>query len=189
MLWLIFRFFSFSFIDRVSPVSPFSLGSIFKANLFVVLSRVFFHAAWLQTRHAPLLSDYESLRIGGLVFAVVLFLMGIALIVSKSSTARSAETLTTLWSLCRRWPRPRPRPRATAPGCGMWGDWGSGGGATKQASVCLGRAEASCANIVLALYTSSVRTLSGCSDPVILLSPCQHMLLQPAAALKPNRPQ
>lgn len=29
------------------------------------------------------ISDYESLRIGGLVFAVVLFLMGIALIVSK----------------------------------------------------------------------------------------------------------
>ncbi|XP_013864156.1 FXYD domain-containing ion transport regulator 6 isoform X1 [Austrofundulus limnaeus] len=27
--------------------------------------------------------DYESLRIGGLVFAVVLFLMGIALIVSR----------------------------------------------------------------------------------------------------------
>lgn len=29
------------------------------------------------------LSDYESLRIGGLIFAVVLFLMGIALIASK----------------------------------------------------------------------------------------------------------
>lgn len=28
-------------------------------------------------------SDYESLRIGGLVFAVVLFILGIALIVSK----------------------------------------------------------------------------------------------------------
>lgn len=33
------------------------------------------------------ISDYESLRIGGLVFAVVLFLMGIALIVSKCLTA------------------------------------------------------------------------------------------------------
>lgn len=33
------------------------------------------------------ISDYESLRIGGLVFAVVLFLMGIALIVSKCFTA------------------------------------------------------------------------------------------------------
>ncbi|XP_070822901.1 FXYD domain-containing ion transport regulator 6-like [Chaetodon trifascialis] len=39
--------------------------------------------------------DYESLRIGGLVFAVVLFLMGIALIVtrkcscSKSNSSRS----------------------------------------------------------------------------------------------------
>uniref|UniRef100_A0A8K9WS19 FXYD domain-containing ion transport regulator n=2 Tax=Oncorhynchus mykiss TaxID=8022 RepID=A0A8K9WS19_ONCMY len=28
--------------------------------------------------------DYESLRIGGLIFAVVLFVMGIVLIVSKS---------------------------------------------------------------------------------------------------------
>ncbi|XP_067366216.1 sodium/potassium-transporting ATPase subunit gamma-like isoform X2 [Channa argus] len=30
--------------------------------------------------------DYESLRIGGLVFAVVLFIMGIALIVSRKCT-------------------------------------------------------------------------------------------------------
>ncbi|XP_008299275.1 FXYD domain containing ion transport regulator 6 like isoform X1 [Stegastes partitus] len=30
--------------------------------------------------------DYESLRIGGLVFAVVLFLLGIALIVSRKCT-------------------------------------------------------------------------------------------------------
>uniref|UniRef100_A0A669DFQ6 FXYD domain-containing ion transport regulator n=1 Tax=Oreochromis niloticus TaxID=8128 RepID=A0A669DFQ6_ORENI len=29
------------------------------------------------------ISDYESLRIGGLVFAVVLFFLGIAIIVSK----------------------------------------------------------------------------------------------------------
>uniref|UniRef100_A0A3Q3VXB2 FXYD domain-containing ion transport regulator n=1 Tax=Mola mola TaxID=94237 RepID=A0A3Q3VXB2_MOLML len=36
-----------------------------------------------------LISDYESLRIGGLVFAVVLFLMGIALIVSKYLTTFS----------------------------------------------------------------------------------------------------
>uniref|UniRef100_A0A7N8YJ16 FXYD domain-containing ion transport regulator n=1 Tax=Mastacembelus armatus TaxID=205130 RepID=A0A7N8YJ16_9TELE len=31
-------------------------------------------------------SDYESLRIGGLVFAVVLFILGIVLIVSKFIT-------------------------------------------------------------------------------------------------------
>uniref|UniRef100_A0A8P4KP46 FXYD domain-containing ion transport regulator n=2 Tax=Dicentrarchus labrax TaxID=13489 RepID=A0A8P4KP46_DICLA len=33
--------------------------------------------------------DYESLRIGGLVFAVVLFLMGIALIVTRKCTCSS----------------------------------------------------------------------------------------------------
>uniref|UniRef100_UPI0037E7A83E FXYD domain-containing ion transport regulator 6-like isoform X1 n=1 Tax=Semicossyphus pulcher TaxID=241346 RepID=UPI0037E7A83E len=35
--------------------------------------------------------DYESLRIGGLVFAVVLFLMGIALIVSRKCTCSKSE--------------------------------------------------------------------------------------------------
>lgn len=38
----------------------------------------------------PPFSDYESLRIGGLVFAVVLFLLGIALIVSKFDRLKSA---------------------------------------------------------------------------------------------------
>ncbi|XP_055358947.1 sodium/potassium-transporting ATPase subunit gamma isoform X1 [Betta splendens] len=33
--------------------------------------------------------DYESLRIGGLVFAVVLFVLGIALIVSRKCTCSS----------------------------------------------------------------------------------------------------
>ncbi|XP_030015184.1 FXYD domain-containing ion transport regulator 6-like isoform X2 [Sphaeramia orbicularis] len=37
--------------------------------------------------------DYESLRIGGLVFAVVLFLMGIALIATRKCTcSKSNET-------------------------------------------------------------------------------------------------
>lgn len=40
------------------------------------------------------ISDYESLRIGGLVFAVVLFLMGIILIVSKCFTVSAAECVT-----------------------------------------------------------------------------------------------
>ncbi|XP_075882749.1 FXYD domain-containing ion transport regulator 6-like isoform X2 [Nelusetta ayraudi] len=35
--------------------------------------------------------DYESLRIGGLVFAVVLFLMGIALIVSRKCTCSKKD--------------------------------------------------------------------------------------------------
>ncbi|XP_069393503.1 FXYD domain-containing ion transport regulator 6-like isoform X2 [Paralichthys olivaceus] len=35
--------------------------------------------------------DYESLRIGGLVFAVVLFLLGIALIVSRKCTCSKGE--------------------------------------------------------------------------------------------------
>ncbi|XP_070768327.1 FXYD domain-containing ion transport regulator 6-like [Enoplosus armatus] len=35
--------------------------------------------------------DYESLRIGGLVFAVVLFLMGIALIVSRKCTCSKSD--------------------------------------------------------------------------------------------------
>ncbi|KAM6967505.1 FXYD domain containing ion transport regulator 5 [Aplochiton taeniatus] len=40
--------------------------------------------------------DYESLRIGGLVFAVVFFLMGIFLIVSRKCTCSKSE-------------RPKPR--------------------------------------------------------------------------------
>ncbi|XP_029927961.1 FXYD domain-containing ion transport regulator 6-like [Myripristis murdjan] len=36
--------------------------------------------------------DYESLRIGGLVFAVVLFLMGIALIVSRKCTCSKSDS-------------------------------------------------------------------------------------------------
>lgn len=39
------------------------------------------------------ISDYESLRIGGLVFAVVLFFMGIALIVSKCLTTLSTQRM------------------------------------------------------------------------------------------------
>ncbi|XP_068614618.1 FXYD domain-containing ion transport regulator 6-like [Brachionichthys hirsutus] len=35
--------------------------------------------------------DYESLRIGGLVFAVVLFIMGIALIVSRKCTCTNSD--------------------------------------------------------------------------------------------------
>ncbi|XP_068999123.1 FXYD domain-containing ion transport regulator 6-like isoform X2 [Embiotoca jacksoni] len=35
--------------------------------------------------------DYESLRIGGLVFAVVLFLLGIALIVTRKCTCSNSD--------------------------------------------------------------------------------------------------
>ncbi|XP_042345566.1 FXYD domain-containing ion transport regulator 6-like isoform X2 [Plectropomus leopardus] len=35
--------------------------------------------------------DYESLRIGGLVFAVVLFLMGIALVVTKKCSCSNSD--------------------------------------------------------------------------------------------------
>lgn len=35
---------------------------------------------------SPFHYDYESLRIGGLVFAVILFVMGIALILSRKCT-------------------------------------------------------------------------------------------------------
>ncbi|XP_033837406.2 FXYD domain-containing ion transport regulator 6-like isoform X1 [Periophthalmus magnuspinnatus] len=35
--------------------------------------------------------DYESLRIGGLVFAVVLFVLGIALIVSRKCTCTKSD--------------------------------------------------------------------------------------------------
>ncbi|CAL9705926.1 unnamed protein product [Knipowitschia caucasica] len=35
--------------------------------------------------------DYESLRIGGLVFAVVLFILGIALIVSRKCTCSKSR--------------------------------------------------------------------------------------------------
>ncbi|XP_019728412.1 phospholemman-like isoform X1 [Hippocampus comes] len=35
--------------------------------------------------------DYETLRIGGLVFAVVLFLLGIALIVSRKCVCKKSD--------------------------------------------------------------------------------------------------
>ncbi|KAM6909682.1 FXYD domain containing ion transport regulator 5 [Xenentodon cancila] len=35
--------------------------------------------------------DYESLRIGGLIFAVLLFLLGIALIVSRKCTCSKSD--------------------------------------------------------------------------------------------------
>ncbi|XP_061633171.1 phospholemman-like isoform X4 [Phyllopteryx taeniolatus] len=35
--------------------------------------------------------DYESLRIGGLIFAVVLFLLGIALIVSRKCMCKKSD--------------------------------------------------------------------------------------------------
>ncbi|XP_062278705.1 FXYD domain-containing ion transport regulator 6-like isoform X2 [Scomber scombrus] len=35
--------------------------------------------------------DYESLRIGGLVFAVALFLMGIALVVTRKCTCSKSD--------------------------------------------------------------------------------------------------
>ncbi|KAM9309486.1 sodium/potassium-transporting ATPase subunit gamma-like isoform 1-T1 [Pholidichthys leucotaenia] len=38
--------------------------------------------------------DYESLRIGGLVFAVALFLLGIALIVSRKCTCSKSSPKT-----------------------------------------------------------------------------------------------
>ncbi|KAJ8005334.1 hypothetical protein DPEC_G00145550 [Dallia pectoralis] len=44
--------------------------------------------------------DYQSLRIGGLIFAVVLFLMGIFLIVSRKCRCKSS---------------PRPRPVGISP--------------------------------------------------------------------------
>ncbi|XP_065814180.1 FXYD domain-containing ion transport regulator 6 isoform X3 [Labrus bergylta] len=37
--------------------------------------------------------DYESLRIGGLVFAVLLFVMGIVLIVSRKCTCSKSDKL------------------------------------------------------------------------------------------------
>lgn len=78
---LFFSFYSFLFIDFVSLVCLLSLRCNLKANSFIIPV-----ATGLETSRLPLVPDYESLRIGGLVFAVVLFLMGIALIVSKSLT-------------------------------------------------------------------------------------------------------
>ncbi|XP_049587329.1 FXYD domain-containing ion transport regulator 6-like [Syngnathus scovelli] len=40
---------------------------------------------------SPFEYDYESLRIGGLVFAVVLFLLGIALIVSRKCVCKKSD--------------------------------------------------------------------------------------------------
>uniref|UniRef100_A0A3Q3CJI2 FXYD domain-containing ion transport regulator n=1 Tax=Haplochromis burtoni TaxID=8153 RepID=A0A3Q3CJI2_HAPBU len=53
--------------------------------------------------------DYESLRIGGLVFAVVLFFLGIAIIVSRKCT-------------CSKRDNPRPRGPDGEPGVrrGKW---------------------------------------------------------------------
>uniref|UniRef100_A0A4W6D092 FXYD domain-containing ion transport regulator n=1 Tax=Lates calcarifer TaxID=8187 RepID=A0A4W6D092_LATCA len=60
--------------------------------------------------------DYESLRIGGLVFAVVLFLLGIFLIVSKCFPALSAQQMCnigchhqhTVIPVCVSWPHSPP---------------------------------------------------------------------------------
>ncbi|XP_026150192.1 FXYD domain-containing ion transport regulator 6-like isoform X2 [Mastacembelus armatus] len=40
---------------------------------------------------SPFHYDYESLRIGGLVFAVVLFILGIVLIVSRKCTCSKSS--------------------------------------------------------------------------------------------------
>ncbi|CAJ1061666.1 FXYD domain-containing ion transport regulator 6-like [Xyrichtys novacula] len=79
--------------QRVSLVYKRRIHGTMDALVLVALS------SWL----APALDydsafqyDYESLRIGGLVFAVVLFLMGIALIVSRKCTCSKSE-------------KPRPR--------------------------------------------------------------------------------
>ena len=61
-------------------------------------------------------SDYESLRIGGLVFAVVLFLMGIVLIVSKCFSALNTQQMRnavrhcrhTVIPVCVSWPHSLP---------------------------------------------------------------------------------
>lgn len=71
---------------------------------FTKLSHVTIHF-WKRYNIFSSISDYESLRIGGLVFAVALFLMGIALIVSKCLTTVHSRrvmlsvSVTTLWSL------------------------------------------------------------------------------------------
>uniref|UniRef100_A0A8D2LJ49 FXYD domain-containing ion transport regulator n=1 Tax=Varanus komodoensis TaxID=61221 RepID=A0A8D2LJ49_VARKO len=41
--------------------------------------------------HDPFNYDYQSLRIGGLVFAVVLFLLGILIVLSKQEKACSSQ--------------------------------------------------------------------------------------------------
>lgn len=56
---------------------------------FMSLGEKLLHVSFQLCKHLPnifflfFISDYESLRIGGLVFAVALFLLGIFLIVSK----------------------------------------------------------------------------------------------------------
>lgn len=83
------------------------------------------------------ISDYESLRIGGLVFAVVLFLMGIALIVSKCLTTLSTRQMCnaecqrhhTVIPVCVSWPHTLPNSYAAAKQAGFCPSQTSGSGA------------------------------------------------------------
>ncbi|XP_018601059.1 phospholemman-like isoform X2 [Scleropages formosus] len=49
----------------------------------------------LKDYDSPFHYDYESLRIGGLIFAVVLFLMGILLILSRKCRCKFNQNLRT----------------------------------------------------------------------------------------------
>ncbi|MFT7800671.1 phospholemman-like isoform X1 [Arapaima gigas] len=51
--------------------------------------------AHLKDDNSPFHYDYESLRIGGLIFAVVLFLMGILLILSRKCRCKFNQNLRT----------------------------------------------------------------------------------------------
>ncbi|KAJ8332924.1 hypothetical protein SKAU_G00418200 [Synaphobranchus kaupii] len=50
----------------------------------------------LKDENSPFHYDYESLRIGGLIFAVVLFLMGILLILSRKCRCKFGKQRTGL---------------------------------------------------------------------------------------------
>ena len=76
-------------------MADFETGLVCKFTIYCTLTQAILNCFFF-------ISDYESLRIGGLVFAVALFLLGIALIVSKCLTTLSTQpgvSVTTLLSL------------------------------------------------------------------------------------------
>lgn len=147
---LFFFIIPFVFIDVVSLVCLLSLRSNFKANSFI-----FPVATGLETSRLPLVPDYESLRIGGLVFAVVLFLMGIALIVSKS-----ARKLSPHCDCCAsRDPDPGPSHHAG----------GGGEGGTTQAGFCLPWMYPGLLHKLDACPLHLIPALTGCRDPALSL--------------------
>lgn len=132
-------------------------------------------------------SDYESLRIGGLVFAVVLFLLGIALIVSKCFCTEVVCCCHHTVILVRAtWPRGLPNVHSVAKQAGLCFSHASGGEALHTCSLYnLSTLWSNVPRVTAALSTWSLLSLV-VSLPRFFLAACQHVLLLQVGALKPK---